>query len=536
MELTRSRLLKLVLPWAACLLLIALLAGCGGGGEDTGNGDSPTGAGTPSAFGQIEEPEDEASPASPEDDTQPSGPAGTSVGKVEDLSPSDILKLIPAVGADNVLYLDVQEAIDALANHREVRGELKDRWDRWFFGDFGIDIADLDYVAFGDFYNGDYNLFLLGGVDTGDLRDSLEESGFTRDEIYGHELWLEGETEFGWAIVILRETVLFADWGEEMVADVLARFTGGLEIAEEVFGSGPKPSAGELADRLYRNEGALMAILLPLTIEAHETELLFPDLTFLHWLRRDPLAQFVGDEDGAEDVWNDWKYVRGGRHGEFARWLAGDRDALEDFAGWLVGDVDTIEDSVRRLAEGSPEVDGRSAWVYDGYAGKVFPVDMEFHEGDQMVDQWLSGDRDVLSHVWPTIAEETIRALGEILPSIQDIAPSVHGVAGDLWASLPPGILKQMSLDDSCYEPYDASFSCERFAHSLERENDQQFRLTGILELPSVEAAQEDWEDEDLEVDDIHEECEATFDIDDNLIKFDALCDAEALEDLIDVD
>ncbi len=338
MRIVDHRLLKVAVPWATGLLLLLLLTACGGG---DGNGDSPTEAGTTAAFGEVEKPQDETGEGKPEDDTQPGGFANSSPSTIEDLSPDDILKLMPAVGADNVLYLDVQEAIDALANHGEVRGRLKDRWEGTvIFGGFGINIADLDNIAFGDFNNGDDNLFLLGGVATGDLRDTLEEWNFLRDEIYGHELWLEEGTRFGWAVVIQGETVLFADEGEEMVADVLARFTGDLEVAAE--------------------------------------------------------------------------------------------------------------------------------------------------------------------------------------------ALSLHDVAGDLWQGLPPGILKQMDVDDDCHAP-----NCERFGHSITKENDQQFRLTGISEFTSVEEAQEEWEG--LEADDVHYACEATFDIDGKLIKYDALCDAEALLDLVDV-
>ena len=85
-----------------------------------------------------------------------------------------------------------------------------------------------------------------------------------------------------------------------------------------------------------------------------------------------------------------------------------------------------------------------------------------------------------------------------------------------------------------CNEPYKSSLNCERFAQALSRENDQQFRLVGVLEYSNIEEAQEDLAE--LESRGIDDACEGTYEMEGTDISVNALCAIEALIDLVEVD
>ena len=543
--------MKAVVIFAA-LLAVATFAACGGSG---GPGETPT---TPPASGWAT-----ATPSGGQATAARETPTPTAEARKSTLgeSPDDILRLLRQPYEEvTVLYLDVPQAIEALSRHAVVRDELVERWDYWGLSDeFGIDLRDLDYIAFGENGSPNSDLFLLGGVDFGDLRDALEYAGMENiAAVDGAEIWMEGEDYDGdWpGVAFLGDAVVIADHVHRMV-DSLMHFKGDYALAQDVL---RRAAAGEAEGKevlsvLAENEGALVSLLWRLASEELDYDLRLDSgggTVLKEWMRVDLFHRYVGDE--ADQTFRDWEtpgtspwYVKA--HLDFAGWLQGNRDALEDFAHWLAGDPDTMNDSIRQLVadqevdgylpplpEACCRMSGQSVFVDIETVGDDFELYVgEYEDSSEAraaLARWDDGDDEALSHVWPEIAGETRLLLDSILSSIRsDISNvSLYDRAGGLWTELPLGVLKQMSVL-GC----DGSFSgCQRFVQAISPEGGQQFRLTATLEYPSAQEARDTFED--LEADDIHDACEASFELDGTAIMVDALCDIEALARLVDVD
>ncbi len=449
---TPTRSLKLTLPWVAALFLIALLTACGGGGENIPEaGDDSLADTLDSKLEAMAESEKDG--ADSDDEESERDVDGLSRSMRNELSEDDILKLFPP--GENVLYLNVQEAIEALEDLREVRDELKGEWDQWELSEgFDIGISDLDYLAYGDVW-GDYGLFVLGGLDQDGLRDTLDGLGFDEVEIWGVETWLEGDsdndTPWG-AFAFLREAVLIAPDAEDM---------------EEALGVSDERTSAAI---------------------------------------------------GAREVWATLNTLRGHYTGPPVSLPA----YLDDVA---MGNVESI--GSRHLIEGvdlnelrltleeedflKDEIKGVEVWI--GWTGRARDGDAVAFLGETVL-----------------IAESKGYMGGVILPLYVRDLPSMHDDAGTVWGDLPDGIVKQLSTDDG-YDPYSFSTHDSMFyAHSVAKQGDQ-FRLTGAVLFEDVQSA-EDAEYE-VDTDSIHDACDAQFKQDGSLLSFDAVCDSEALLDLV---
>ena len=473
------------------------------------------------------------------------------LSEIRGLSSDDILRFLFGTrsGRVNVLYLDVPQAIEALSQPAAsaARTEFQEFWDAWGFSEtLDIDIRDLDYIAFGENGGPDNDLFLLGGVDFGGIRGILESVGWEEYDIGGAEAWAGNYN----AMAFVGDAAVLGTYDADDTFDSVLRFSGGYALAQDVLDGG---TGSEILSVLTENKAARVAVLEYLSLVASgEYDGLADDSLLIEWMRIDLFHRYAG-EDGAEQAFKDWKrptWVRGSEDGvaklDFARWLDGNSDALEDLAHWLAADADTIEASIRRLTAGEEE----AAYALGGsvlsgaeeghYALRVgwlgFDIQIgeyeDLYEALSAFEQWQDGDDSALAHVWPAVAEEVRQTLDEI-QSVTTLHRSLHDEAGNLWAKLPSeAILKQMDLN--CNAPYYTSLDCERFAQALSRENDRQFRLVGVLEYSNTEEAREELAE--LEADDIHADCEATYEMDGAAIRVNALCTMEALVDLVEVD
>lgn len=533
MRLVERRPLTLALPWAACLLFIALLAACGGGEEDGVNGDSGNGASIAEA---VASPRPATTDESNTTDDPGDGPLQTSAFETSrEPSPDDILLALPRE-SDNVLYVDVQEAIKALDNHREVRSELKSEWDKWGLSEaFDIDVADLDYIAFGDFGGGDTDLFLLGGVDTDGLRDTLDDSEFLESELGSLEVWLGGTQDPVIAIFLGEDTVLvplpYAVAPLWFMQQLVSRLTQGYPVASDLLRAvtSEKEDLEDAVELIAGNPGAAWAILAYLS-ETVESE--FDDHPpFIQWVRGDLLVRFAGEED-ADDAFSDWVDREVGISIVLAQWLAQEKGAAEDLVRWLAGDEGTIEGAARSLAEqksGSFTTRNGDTYAVVGPYGQ----EMELHLGPvgqdesfSMVLNWLNGNEQAMSDVWRSIGDETREIANGVLTTIMDDSVSLHDDASDFWGSLSPGIAKQMVICGP------SSDDCTFFGQSMSKETDQEFRWASLLEFKGADQASEELED--VEEDQIHDSCgTATFELDGNRIRGEAVCEVGALADIL---
>lgn len=242
-------------------------------------------------------------------------------------------------------------------------------------------------------------------------------------------------------------------------------------------------------------------------------------------MRADLFTRYAGQAE-AGDVFDDWADEEWGINWDFARWLVGDEDAVADFA--------------RRLAEDASEERGFSTVGGGTYAdiSREDDLDVYLYLGSGGYDEtytayhrWLAGDESGMAHVWPKIASETREIAESILPEMEKSIDSFHDKAGDLWAALPSGTLKQLAMN--CDVPYEVSLYCTAFGQSVSMESDQEFRLTGIAEYRGTDKIAEYLEE--LEAESIHDACEVVFESEGRSITVDAVCDVEALVELVSI-
>ena len=556
----KSILVALSLTLALALLLL-LLTSCGSGGDGVGAGDDATSPAPPSGT----------------KDTTPPGNGGgkretaaLDFGERGNISPENIVWVLPANGG-NVLWVDVQAAIEALVGHTDVREELVDSYfegfDEWL-ASLGISISDLDSFAFGDIGQGNENLLLLGGVDAGDLKEMLKEQGFTSEgEVWGVETLSDGSGI--WAF--LGETIAWADDGE-LMETVLAlsdqrtspdprelwptlKALYGYDASDDYFAETLSDVFGIDASRLVR---------LRLDLDSLG-DVFFLDGAHLSRELQQTLADYGLEQVniGGTEVWLDALEV-------FA--FLGETVLIGSWSELLTeNDSQTILDALQRPStchEGPP--DGYVARLLSSGYG-IDPADLscgqvmignemnsfylvggayapelretladkgfEKYYGTQDVDlmiQWGSGSEafavfedGVLATEYRGTMEEALEFVSQMLA--RNRSSSFHDEVGALWDWLPQGIFKQIGTE----RPYVGSFCDNYLAHSISKESDQEFRLTGIRECQTVDDAQEDFED--LEPGDIHRACEATFSLEGRRISFDAICGTEALVDVVDI-
>ena len=481
-----------------------------------------------------ETPPEEGNTALPSNESEAGSPTAqaksSDLSEIGELAPDDILRFLfgTRAGNVNVLYIDVPQAIDALSQSgaSAARTEFQELWDAWGFSKtLDIDIRDLDYIAFGENRGPDNDLFLFGGADFGSIRRILESVGWKEHEIGGAEAWT-GDYN---AMAFVGDALVLGTYDADDTFDTVLRFSGGYALAQDVLDGG---TGSEILSVLTENKAARVAVLEYLSLVASgEYDGLADDSLLIEWMRLDLFQRYAG-EDGAEQAFKDWKrrsWVRGSEDGvaklDFARWLDGNSDALEDLAHWLAGDADTIEASIRRFTAEEDVVVVADQLVQIGEYEDLY-------EAVSAVARWLDGDDAALAHVWPAVAEEVRQTLDKF-QSVTTLHRSLHDEAGSLWAKLPSeAILKQMNMDCTDH-PY-TLLNCERFAQALSRENDRQFRLVGILEYSNIEEAQEDLAE--LESRGIDDACEGTYEMDGTEISVNALCGIDALIDLVEVD
>ena len=443
------RFLGIFIIVAAFLLL---LAACESGEPTDSNGGAPlkrSGVGAGATTAAANSDPTETPTATPEQSALPS------LGRLSDLAPADILALLPkGPDTETIIYLNVQEAIESLDGHGAVRDQLKEEvWDYYELGDaLNIDIADLDYLAFGEVGSPDADLFVVSGVDTGDLRERLDDLGFAEMEIQGEEVWLEvsgTDNPTDWeSFAFLGESVLIVEHPFDMM-DVLARMAGAYDVLADLHReilAGQAAAQQEVVSRL-RGDADLIATWLSMMRETGD-----PDL----WDVRDLF------EDATEEEHFDWNDQVENLN-RFASWIAGNREGLQAFWEEVTEYESELEEVLREV---------------------------EFRKGSL----------------------------------------TAHDAA-DLWAALPEGIVKEM-LAHGCQHPYYAPwYDCTLFGQSVNVESDSSFRLTGRTDFATTEEALEAFLD--TEPDDIHEACSAAFQQDGPTITFEAVCDIEALIDLV---
>ena len=510
-----SRSLAMAMLMLLSLALLGAMAACGGGDdtststprpepEETRDRDSDRDSEREDGEAQDEdeaqedgEAQDEDEPEEQEDEEEPEstrqgvlGSVGnqaneepenetgtSSVLELDDLEPDVILRMLPKEEATDTLrmYVNVQQAIKALDARKEVLTELADQWRLTELSvGFGIDVADLNHFAFGEAGGSDSDVILISGADLDDLRDTLGDLAFEKFESRGMEVWMEGddsENETDWeSFAFLGEIVLITNEGYEKPGRIMEISLGRLAGDFEVL--------AELLPRLAKSE-----------VEVDE----------------DVLRLFKDNPGMIRSV----LLLEGGSSSLSRSYFNGDL-------------YDTFIDEVRKRTEtdsGGTEDD------YGPYPDRWWSF-----------SEWLSGkESGALETFLRSVAQEVAENeyFREVI--IEENRTLLHSDGGRLWTALPDGIGKQMG-GNRCEEVRDAysrDFDCVTFAHSLDIESDQQFRLTGILEFESAGDAAAEFEDTDE--DDIDRACVATFELDGSRIHFVAVCDMEALIRITDI-
>ncbi len=261
MQIIGHRVLILCLLWAAILLLITLLTSCGGSSEDEENGDSGSGASpTEIVSGPAVRGADsvDEKPAEDEDSDADARASSLAVGK--DLLPSNLLNFLLMAfpeQSENILYVDVQAAKRALQDHRDVGQAIREEWDERG-GQEWVDILDLEFLAFGE---GEF--FLLGGLDTEELRGELSDAGFERDDVGSVEFWQgeRGRSTQWHGFAFLGDTALAvdsnidSDYEIESLLGLYETATSNTGRAGELWSALPSGIVKQLAEdpRLYVN-------------------------------------------------------------------------------------------------------------------------------------------------------------------------------------------------------------------------------------------------------------------------------------------
>ena len=541
--------------FAFALVVIALLAlplACGGGGNgEAGDSDTP--------FSGVTD--------SPEDGDGEGDGLGSRVSSVRggnlfdgiELVPDDLLKFLEGTNT-NILFLDVEAAIDALKGHEDVRDELKEEWDDFDLSDeAGLEIQDVEYVAFGENGDPDDDVFLLRGVDFDNLRDEVKERAedYWEWEAMGLEVL---HAEYGLTYALIGDAVLVGgerQYDDYEVYDLLRNFVRKYGGAGEVLelAALEETEADDLLALLAGNEAATEVVLWDLAVIWKH------DALFSQWMEADlftryaeqlseaeveRLGRYGETELDGEDVLGYWLEMGQGLHSDFARWLVENEDAMKNFARWLSGDEEAMENYVRQLATSHGWGPGGGGWVMvngvrvyvtddDRKMGEMVRHLSDIETAVNIFNWWLEGvdeADEAMAGTWSKEAERT-RMLMEQGTGVEVV--SFYEEGGQLWDSVPNGIVKQGNWGSASYDrpPYRSRFETRAFVHSITQENDQQFRLMGIVEFESAAEATEI--SEGLEPDDIHEACEATFETEGKTIKVEALCGVEALVDLTSV-
>ena len=404
-----------------CFALVALITVCGGEAPPEGDNTGPPRSES-EAVGPTDLPRSESEAggptALPRSESEAGSPAAqaesSDLSEIKKLSSDDILRFLfgTRAGNVNVLYIDVPQAIDALSQPAasDARTEFQELWDNWGFSEtLDIDIRDLDYIAFGENRGPDNDLFLFGGVDFGGIRGILESVGWEEHDIGGAEAWA-GKYD---AMAFVGDAAVLGTYSDSDTFDSVLRFSGGYALAQDVLDGG---TGSEILSVLTENKAARVAVLEYLDGLANDSLL-------IQWMELD-LFQRYAEEDGAEHPFNDW-----GSKLDFARWLDGNRDALEDLAHWLAADADTIEASIRRLTAEEEVVpdelvgnvrrvteEGHYALEVGSWSGFEIQIGKYegWHEALSAVEQWQDGDDAALAHAWPAVAEEVRQTLGQI--------------------------------------------------------------------------------------------------------------------------
>lgn len=175
-------------------------------------------------------------------------------------SAGDLLKLLPPDDTDSVTYVDIPGVIEALDDHRRLRSDLEDEWDRQDFAeDLDIDVRDLDYVAYADTDDG--YVVMLGGVDEEDLRDALDDEDYDDDEIRDVEAWLNPSRR--WEAFAFVDGAVLAATDEDLMEDMLRRRDRGSssfqDEAGDLWGAVPAGVAKQL-EAQYCGPGCLMVV------------------------------------------------------------------------------------------------------------------------------------------------------------------------------------------------------------------------------------------------------------------------------------
>ena len=173
-------------------------------------------------------------------------------------SSGDLLKLLPPDDTDSVAYVDIPGAVKALEDHRRLRNDLEDEWDRQDFAeDLDIDVRDLDYVAYADTDDG--YVVMFGGVDEEDLRDALDDEDYDDDEIRDVEAWLNPSRR--WEAFAFVDGAVLAATNEDLMEDMLRRrdrdSSSFHDEAGDLWGAVPAGVAKQL-EAQYCGSGCLM--------------------------------------------------------------------------------------------------------------------------------------------------------------------------------------------------------------------------------------------------------------------------------------
>lgn len=310
MQITGHRVLRLCLLWAAVLLLVTFLTSCGGSSEDEENGDPGSDASrTETASGPAVRGADsvDEKPAEDEDSDADARAFSLAVGK--DLLPSNLLNFLLMAfpeQSENILYVDVQAAKTALQDHRDVGQAIREEWDERG-GQEWVDILDLEFLAFGE---GEF--FLLGGLDTEELRGELPDAGFERDDVGSVEFWQgeRGRSTQWHGFAFLGDTALAmdsnidSDYEIESLLGLYETATSNTGRAGELWSALPSGIVKQLAEdpRLYVNPSNSDLFGYGQTVEQISDDEF--GLTSI-WQFDSPEAATLGKEEMEEDLARD---------------------------------------------------------------------------------------------------------------------------------------------------------------------------------------------------------------------------------------
>ena len=140
----------------------------------------------------------------------------------------DLMQMLSA-DATGVLFLDVA-AIDGDADLGDFRRNAESDW---AFDAYGIDLRDLDYMAYAE-EDGGGDVYLLGGADDRDLRDELDDRGYDDDEIDGVEVWTDSSSTWEAFAFLPGGAVLIAFYEDDMEDMLRRRDRGGSSLDDEI--------------------------------------------------------------------------------------------------------------------------------------------------------------------------------------------------------------------------------------------------------------------------------------------------------------